>query len=586
LPALVFDRAYAFAFFDSSLDPLRAEKILTALELLGLLHPADVTAPAPASLRDLLRVHDRDYLEALSEAAPFERAFGVPLDDTQRGRALTTQRAMTGGTLAAARLALSRHAIVYNLGGGFHHARRDRGQGFCLFNDVAVAVAALRRGGFDGRVLVVDLDLHDGDGTRAIFATDPLVHTYSVHNRPWDDAADLAVGNTAIELGTGVGDERYLATVRDTLAPVVAQHRPDLVFYLAGCDPAGDDRIGDWKISAEGMLARDRLVLELVRGPLGQGKVPLVVLLAGGYGERSWRHTTRTLAWLGSGGETLELPGDDEVLVARYRSIARLLSPAELSGESETESWGLTEEDLFGSLQGRELDARLLGFYPAHGVELVLESSGIFDRLRDLGYETPVVDLDLSRPDGHMVRIWGQPQRRELLGEIRMRRDRQSYPGCELLAIEWLLLQNPRAPFTPERPPLPGQRHPGLGLLRDVLALLVQVCHRLHLDGITYTPSHFHLASQSTKYLFFREPADAATFDAVRAALAGLPLAEASRLVAAGKVVDAATGRPYAWRPLPMVLAVSDALVRAVEEDRHEERRAEARAAMSFRIAT
>src|SRR5207249_4956501 len=112
-------------------------------------------------------------------------------------------------------------------------------------------------------------------------------------------------------------------------------------------------------------------------------------------------------------------------------------------------------------------------------------------------------------------------------------RDRQSLPGLELLGVEWLLLQNPRARFTAARPALPGQRHPGLGMLRDAIALLVQVCHRLHLDGLTFTPSHYHLASQSTKYLRFRDPLDAATFDALLAALAGVPLAEATRRIEA-----------------------------------------------------
>jgi len=580
LPPLFYDHAYTFAFPDSSIDPLRAEKVITALDMKGLLRPGAVTAPAPASLRDLLRVHDREHLESMGEDAAFERAFGAPLDDRQRARVLAVQRAMTGGTLAAARRALAERGIAVNLGGGLHHARRDRGGGFCLFNDVAVAIAALRRGGFAGRVLVVDLDLHDGDGTRSLFATDPSVHTYSLHNRNWDEP--VAVGATTIELGSDVGDEPYLAKLRETLPAVLAEHRPELVFYLAGCDPAADDRLGDWKVSADGMLARDRFVVELARGPRGQGGVPLVVLLAGGYGDHAWRYTARFLAWLG-GERDVEPPPDDEVLMARYRAIARLLSPAELSGVEPEGSWGLTEEDLFGSLAGKELDARLLGYYTAHGVELVLESMGIFDRLRDLGFEHPTLELDLSRPDGHMARIWGQPQRQELLAEIRMRRDRQSFPGLELLAIEWLLLQNPRGAFTPERPALPGQRHPGLGMLRDVIALLVQVCHRLHLDGITYTPSHFHLASQSTKYLRFRDPVDAATFDAVREALAGLALVEVSRRVEAGEVRDARTGEPYRWRPMPMVLVVSDALARRFEEEHHEERRAAARAKLAFR---
>ncbi|HEV8241973.1 MAG TPA: histone deacetylase [Thermoanaerobaculia bacterium] len=581
LPPLFFDRAYTFALPASPLDPLRGEKVVTALGLMGLLRPGEVIAPAPASLRDLLRVHDRDYLEALGDNAAAERAFGFAMNDVQRERALSVQRAMTGGTIAAARRALADRTVAVNVGGGFHHARRDRGQGFCLFNDIAVAIAALRRGGFTGRVLVVDLDLHDGDGTRSLFAADPSVYTYSLHNRHWDEPA--AVGNTAIELGSGVDDATLLAKLRETLPSVLAAHQPELVFYLAGCDPAADDALGDWKLSASGMLARDRFVIELVGGrdtaSAGGGAggssrrdtPPIVVTLAGGYGDRAWRYTARFLAWFAGRDENdVEPPPEDEVLIARYRSIARLLSPAELSGEAPGEpgdggdDWGLTQDDLLGSLAESPADARLLGYYTPHGVELVMESSGIFDRLRDLGYEQPALEFDLSSGGGHMVRIWGGRDRRDLLAEIRMRRDRQAFPGFELLAIEWLLLQNPRAAFTAERPPLPGQRHPGLGMLRDVIALLVQVCHRLHLDGITYTPSHFHLASQSTKYLRFRDPRHAALFDELKTAVAGLPLAEQARRIDAGEVVDSRTGLPLRWRPMPMVLVVSDRLAQSL----------------------
>jgi acetoin utilization deacetylase AcuC-like enzyme len=570
LPPLFYDRAYTFALPASPLDPLRAEKVVTALGLMGLLRRGEVIVPPPASLRDLLRVHDREYLEALDDNAAAERAFGFALNDLQRERALGVQRAMTGGTIAAARRALAERCLTVNLGGGFHHARRDRGQGFCLFNDIAVAIAALRRSGFTGRVLVVDLDLHDGDGTRSLFAADPSVYTYSLHNRHWDDPA-AAVASTAIELGSGVDDAALLAKLGETLPPVLASHQPELVFYLAGCDPAADDALGDWKLSADGMLARDRFVVELLRGPArgGRGALPVVMALAGGYGERAWRYTTRFLAWLAAGDSgNLAPPPDDEVLIARYRSIARLLTHAELSGDEvgdDDASWGLTSEDLLGALEESPADSRLLGYYTPHGVELVMESSGIFDRLRDLGYEQPALDFDLAHAGGHMVRVWGGRDRRDLVGEIRMRRDRQAFPGFELLAIEWLLLQNPRARFTAERPALPGQRHPGLGMLRDVIALLVQVCHRLHLDGITYTPSHFHLASQSTKYLRFREPRDAATFDAMKAAVAGLPLVEASRRIEAGEAIDAATAAPFHWQPTPMVMVVSERLAAAID---------------------
>src|SRR5690606_30822850 len=112
-------------------------------------------------------------------------------------------------------------------------------------------------------ILVVDLDLHDGNGTRAAFLDDPAVHTYSIHNAPWDDATGVA--STSIALGTDVGDAEYLETLRRTLPPIIRSHRPGLVFYIAGCDPATDDALGDWRISAEGMLARDRFVIETLR---------------------------------------------------------------------------------------------------------------------------------------------------------------------------------------------------------------------------------------------------------------------------------------------------------------------------------
>ena len=120
-------------------------------------------------------------------------------------------------------------------------------------------------------------------------------------------------------------------------------------------------------------------------------------------------------------------------------------------------------------------------------------------------------------------------------------------------------------------------------MLRDAVALLVQVCHRLHLDGLTFTPGHYHLAAQSNRYLRFLHPEDAATFDALVDALAGLPLAEATQAVEAGRVVDADTGAPFRWRPMPMVLVVSAALMQRFEEG-YEERRTAARSGLALRL--
>jgi hypothetical protein len=508
------------------------------------------------------------------------KAFGEALTNGQRERALATQRRMTGGTLAAAHEALSGR-IAVNLGGGLHHAHPARAEGFCLFHDVAVAIAELRAGGFDAPVLVVDLDLHDGDGTRRIFAEDASVHSYSLHNRHWDDTE--AIASTALELGPGVEDDRFLAVLEETLPPVFESHRPGLVFYLAGCDPAADDELGDWRLSPAALLARDQLVTGLAR-PRG-AELPLVVLLAGGYGRGAWRYTYRYLAWLLTGSDPPpEPPGEDAVLVARYRELGRLLDPAELTGDGKPgDEWGLSAEEVMGSLGQAPVDLRFLGYYSPHGLELALEQAGVLDRLRNLGYEHPHLELDLT-PGQHTVRIFADHRRRDLLVEVRLHRDRHTLPGFELLAVDWLLLQHPRATFTGQRPPLPGQRHPGLGMLQDAIALLVQVCHRLGLDGLTFTPSHYHLVQQSTRYLRMLDPRDAAAFEALQEALAGVALGEASRLVDEGRVVDARTGTPFQWHGLPMVLALSAGLRERFPDPEWERRRQEERARLSLRL--
>jgi len=228
-------------------DPRRGEQILAFLDSTGLLGRRALHAPVPATFRQLRRVHTDDYLDSLNLPGALDRITGLTLPEILSDRVLASQRFMVGGTLKATALALASGGIAVNLGGGLHHAFAGKGERFCIYNDVATAIAELRTGGFTGNILVVDLDVHDGDGTRAIFAHDPSVHTFSIHNRSTPDAEE-AVEATAIELGFGVGDAAYLDAVHSSLPPVVAAFQPELVFYLAGADPAAGDQIGDWKI--------------------------------------------------------------------------------------------------------------------------------------------------------------------------------------------------------------------------------------------------------------------------------------------------------------------------------------------------
>jgi hypothetical protein len=492
---------------------------------------------------------------------------------------------MVGGTILATRLALT-HGIAIHLGGGLHHAFPDHGERFCLWNDVAVALCELRREGFAAPVLVVDLDLHDGDGTRAIFAADPTVHVLSIHNRTTSTVT--SPGSTTVELGAGVEDAAYLAAIEAHLPPLLASIQPGLVVYLAGCDPAGDDALGDWKITAAGMLSRDRFVVEQVRGGRKGRRLPLAIVLAGGYGQRAWTYSARAFSWLLS-GRAAEPPSAEEMTLARYRARAARIALHELTGDgapgppgkARPDDWGLTPEDL-SAVGGMRPRTRFLGFYTPQGLELALERSGLLDRVRERGFPRLTLDLKLDNPGGETVRLKSAGFAAPLI-ELRARIDRGTVPGLALLRIEWLLLQNPRARFTPERPRLPGQSFPGLGLLHDVMALFVVACERLHLDGLVFVPAHYHTAAQGRRLLRFLSPEHEGLFRALETTLSPLSLAEAAAAVEEGRVIDEATGEPCRWQPMAMVLPVSERMQERVTGEAYEERAVAAATAKSLR---
>ena len=585
-PDLVYSRRYQLDLPGGMIDPLRGERILSFLDAAGVLSEDAVHAASPASFLHLRRVHADDYLDALQQPGALTSIIGLTVSDEQAERILEAQRTMVGGTLLATALALESKGVAVNLGGGLHHAFAAKGERFCAFNDTAVAILELRARGFSGKVLVVDLDLHHGDGTQSIFAEDPTVHTFSIHNLSTpDERGRNAVAATSIELPGEVTDEVYLDTIRRHLPKVYLAVRPELVFYLAGCDPAADDQIGNWKISPEALLERDLFVTGLVRssGGKGQRKPPLVVLLAGGYGRNAWRYGARYLSALLRHGRPLELPDFEESTLLRYRRLARELSPQELTGDGPADDWGLTADDLMPMAAGLR-PTRFLGFYTRQGLELVLERSGVLDRLRNRGFAEPTVEMELGNPAGDTVRLYGDPTRRELLIEVRVRVDRREMPGMALLRIEWLLLQNPRAAFLPDRPRLPGQQHPGLGMLPDMMALLVLACDRLQLDGVLFVPAHFHTASQGRKTLRFVRPADEGFIQALERVFAGMPLAVASHMVAEKRVVDARTGEPLQWRPMPMVVPVSGQLREKLGDEEYRKAVEEAAAGYELRL--
>jgi acetoin utilization deacetylase AcuC-like enzyme len=239
----------------------------------------------PASDGELALAHDPVYVTAVAEgllSAAAQREIGFPWSLRMAERA----RRSVGATIAAARTALA-EGVSANLAGGTHHASADKGSGYCVFNDVAVAARLMQAEWHRShrallRVLVIDLDVHQGNGTAAIFADDPTVFTFSVHgarNFPFRKVAS----DLDIELPDGCADAEYLAALDHGLAEVWrrhAAHPPGLVFYLAGADPHENDRLGRLKVSAEGLAERDRRVLAALR----QRRLPVSLSMAGGYG--------------------------------------------------------------------------------------------------------------------------------------------------------------------------------------------------------------------------------------------------------------------------------------------------------------
>jgi acetoin utilization deacetylase AcuC-like enzyme len=240
------------------------------VEALGL---ATVREAEPVPWEWLAAVHDADLLARIREGTLTlreRRGLGLPWSEVlvERGRR------SVGGTLCAARRAL-RHGIGMNLGGGTHHAGRDFARGYCLFNDVAVALARLRAEGLARQALVVDCDVHQGDGTAQLLGPDPDAFTLSLHgarNYPFDRIpSDLDV-----DLPSGTGDDAYLAALSDALD---AAPGAEIAFYLAGADPWEGDRLGRLALTKDGLRARDEFVLDRL---LATGAA-VVVVLAGGY---------------------------------------------------------------------------------------------------------------------------------------------------------------------------------------------------------------------------------------------------------------------------------------------------------------
>lgn len=241
--------------------------------------PQDIVEPPPASEEDIALVHHREYIHKL-QAGKLSYLETLRLEIPYSPELVRAVWLSAGGSILAGRLAL-RDGVAANLGGGFHHAYPDHGEGFCVLNDFAIGIRRLQKDRAIARAMTVDCDVHHGNGTAAIFAGDQTVYTLSIHqenNYPYPKPPS----RLDINLRDGVEDAEYLDELGKGLEQALSEFLPDVIYYVAGADPYRDDQLGGLKLSLKGLEQRDRLVFEKARGK----NIPVAVTLAGGYARR------------------------------------------------------------------------------------------------------------------------------------------------------------------------------------------------------------------------------------------------------------------------------------------------------------
>ncbi len=282
MPAFIYHPRYELKF-GNHVFPVHKYRLLHERLIAEGLAAADaLLVPRRASDEELLLVHERSYLDRLDALLENPFAAIIEFEAPINEEVADAVRYATGGSILAAERAIAEGTAALNLSGGFHHAFPDHGEGFCFINDVAVAARAVLHRGLAQRIAIIDCDLHQGNGTAAIFEGDPHVFTLSIHQERLypvpKERSDLDIG-----LDRFTGDADYLEQLERHVPAVCDRHRPDLLIYLAGADPFEQDQLGDLRLTQDGLRRRDELVLGTAR----ERGIPAAVVTAGGYAQNT-----------------------------------------------------------------------------------------------------------------------------------------------------------------------------------------------------------------------------------------------------------------------------------------------------------
>jgi len=513
------------------MEPRRADFVAWYLIDKQVITAQAIRTPRPIAYGDLGRVHDASWLESLSIPTTLARIFASTAEEIQVDPVLLTVRLACGGTLAAAKWALQERNAALNLLGGFHHAGRASGGGFCAVNDMAVALATLRADGFTGHTAFIDLDAHPPDGTADCVRGDPNTWIGSISGCDWGklESVDETV------LPKGAGDAQYLETLDAMLARMP---KTDLAFVIAGGDVLRGDRLGELGLSLDGVRKRDIRVMDRLRG------IPSVWLPGGGYSENAWRALAGT-------GLALSLKTRQAIsstydpLSRRFAAIAAGLTPDELSNSEDA-----TDSDILGTLGlGPSRKPRALGYYTAEGIEYALDRYGLLFQLRRLGYDQFQVRVD-STGTGDRMQLFGHAMNtKHLLIENVV--EKQRIADNDVLYIHWLTLRHPLAHFTEKRPKLPGQEVPGLGMAREMSELELRIAIRLGFTGLAFRPGWYHMAFAARSRFQFVDQKRQGRFVAMLRDLGRHPLLDVTLACAQGRI--RMNGEKYTWEADAMV---------------------------------
>ena len=569
-------------------DPRRPQRILDQLHEVGVLGEGMVLTPEPATEEQLRLVHTEDFLAEIRDPGRLAELLFMRPDELCVTDPLGPFLLQAGGTVLACKEAVEGGVPVFNLGGGFHHAQRDRAEGLCPINDVAVAIKVVQQEDIARRVLVVDLDYHQGNGTALIFRGDESVFTLSVHGQSWSQVEGKQ--NTLdLELPEGVEDGPYLEAVRGALDQAFQDFRPHLAIYLAGADVHREDTLGGFALTEEGILVRDMMVLSY----LEERAVPVAVTLAGGYWPMAWS-TAFNCIYSQVTGIRIHPALRPTNIRSHFRRRRKTLDPAMLRQGALLDLDAAGLEDLMQNKSGSGL---FLDYYSEEGMQFGLEHYGLFALLRERGFEDLRLAMDTEDPYRQVLRLYFDKQDREhLLIEIVARFRTLSSPreavdeGAEetyrMVSIEWMTMQNPREDFTLERRRLPGQTYPGLGIGRWMVELLRLMAERLKCTGLMNIPRHYHNAYLYSKQMLCFDPEDQGYLEAMKRDLRTLSLVETSEAIDAGALREAGHEGALLWEGKAQVMPVQPVLNEFFVRPGYIQAVAAAREKYKFSLAT